>query len=133
MSRALIILTGYSSSRSLVMKWIDESPLGTRVEFKGPRRTLPQNDRMWAMLTDIAMQKEHCGRRYSPDQWKAIFMHACGRELQFIPTLEGDGIIPWGLSSSDLSKEEMSNLIAFMEAWGAQSGVIFHDKDEVEA
>ena len=115
------------------MKWIDESPLGTRVEFKGPRRTLPQNDRMWAMLTDIAMQKEHCGRRYSPDQWKAIFMHACGRELQFIPTLEGDGIIPWGLSSSDLSKEEMSNLIAFMEAWGAQSGVVFHDKNEVEA
>ena len=132
MSRALIILTGYSS-RSLVMKWIDESPVGTRVEFKGPRRTLPQNDRMWAMLTDIATQKEHFGRRYTPDQWKAIFMHACGRELQFIPTLEGDGIIPWGLNSSDLSKEEMSDLIAFMQAWGDQSGVVFHDKPEVDA
>ena len=132
MSRALIILTGYSS-RSLVMKWIDESPFGTRVEFKGPRRTLPQNDRMWAMLTDIATQKEHFGRRYTPDQWKAIFMHACGREVQFIPTLVGIELIPYGLSSSDLSKEEMSDLIAFMQAWGDQNGVVFHDKTEVDA
>jgi len=131
-SRALVIITG-QMSRALAVSWIGRSQPGTRVEFKGAKRTLPQNDRMWAMLTDIATQKKHFGRHYTPDQWKAIFMQACGRELQFIPMLEGDGVIPWGLSSSDLSKEEMSNLIAFMEAWGAQSGIVFHDKDEVEA
>jgi hypothetical protein len=129
-SRALIILNDISS-RSRAMNWITELPVGTRVEFKGAKRTLPQNDRMWAMLTDIATQKEHFGRRYKPDQWKAIFMHAIGREIQFIPTMAGDEIISWGLNSSDLSKEEMSDLIAFMQAWGDQSGVVFHDKTEV--
>ena len=82
---------------------------------------------MWAMLTDISLQKEHNGRRYTPDQWKVIFLHACGRETQFIPALEGGGFIPWGMSSRDLSKEEMSNLIEFMMAWGTENGVTFHD------
>ena len=29
----------------------------TRVEFKGPKRTLDQNSRMWAMLTDVSRQQ----------------------------------------------------------------------------
>jgi hypothetical protein len=132
MSRALIILDRPGAA-TRAFDMIRKSPVGTRVEFKGPRRTLPQNDRMWAMLTDIATQKEHFSRCYTPDQWKAIFMQACGRELQFIPNLQGDGVIPWGHNSSDLSKEEMSDLIEFMQAWGAQNGVVFHDKTEVDA
>ena len=87
---------------------------------------------MWAMLTDIAQQKEHCGRRYTPDQWKVLFMHACGREVQFIPSLDGSTFIPWGQRSSELSKEEMSELIDFIAAWGAEHTVIFHD-EQVEA
>lgn len=102
-------------------------PVGGRIEFKAPKRTVPQNDRMWAMLTDVAGQKVHCERKYSPDQWKVIFLAACGREMQFIPSLDGSTFIPWGQSSSDLSKDEMSALIEFMQAWGAENGVIFHD------
>lgn len=98
------------------------------MEYKKPKRTLPQNDRLWAMLTDVAAQKEHSGRKYTPDQWKLLFMAACGREIQFIPSLDGKGFIPWGQSSSDLSKEEMTTLIDFIESWGAEHGVIFHDQ-----
>jgi hypothetical protein len=114
------------------VSWIDQAPNGTRLEFKAPRRSLPQNDRMWAMLTDIAQQATHAGRKYAPDQWKVLFMHACGREVQFIPALDGAAYIPWGQSSSDLSKSEMTDLIEFMLAWGAQNGVTFHD-DKAEA
>lgn len=114
--------------RERAMKYIIAAPPGTRVELKAEKRTLPQNDRMWAMLTDIATQKEHNGRKYTPDQWKVIFMHACGREVQFIPALVGEAFIPWGQSSSDLSKGEMSELIEFMMAWGTENGVTFHDK-----
>src|SRR5688572_20680701 len=107
MSRALLVLRTEAERRKAV-HWIDKAPPGTRVEFKAPRRTLDQNSRMWAMLTDVAEQAEHNGRRYTPDQWKVLFMHACGREIQFIPALDGSTFIPWGQSSSDLSKEEMS-------------------------
>jgi len=82
---------------------------------------------MWAMLTDVATQREHFGGRYTPDQWKAIFMDACGAELQYIPTWVGLTFLPWGFRSSDLSKEEMSELISFMQAWGDQNGIVWHD------
>ena len=59
-------------------------------------------------------------------------MHACGREVQFIPSLDGSTFIPWGQRSSELSKEEMSELIDFIAAWGAEHTVIFHD-EQVEA
>jgi hypothetical protein len=33
-----------------------------------------------------------------------------------------------GRSSSDLSKEEMSDLLTIIEAFGANHGVVFHDE-----
>lgn len=128
MSRAVIILNN-ASDRERAKRTINRAPEGTRVEFKGARRSLPQNDRMWAMLTDIASQQQYDGRRYTPDQWKILFMHACGREVQFIPALDGKTFLPWGQSSRDLSKLEMSDLIEFMFAWGVEHGVVFHEPD----
>lgn len=133
MSRATLVLVN-DTIREKAKRWIAGLPAGTRIEFKGPRRSLPQNDRMWAMLTDVATQKDHFGRRYPPDDWKAIFLHALGREARFVPALDGQGFIPIGQSSSDLSVAEMSDLMTFMESWGAEHGVIFHDQErEVDA
>lgn len=117
-----------TADRQRVAKAIAQCPFGTRVELKASKRSLPQNSRLWAMLSDIATQKEHAGRKWTPDQWKCLFMKAVGREMQFIPSLEGEGFIPYGNHSSDLSKEEMSNMIELMLSWGAENGVVFHDK-----
>lgn len=132
MTRYLSVLNS-PLDRARAIGWIRQAPDGTRVELKAAKRSLPQNDRMWAMLSDIATQKEHHGRKYIPDHWKVIFMAACGREVQFIPSLDGKTFIPWGQSSSDLSKEEMSDLIEFMFQWGAENGVVFHDQAEAVA
>ncbi|WP_398473179.1 recombination protein NinB [Tardiphaga sp.] len=132
MSRALITIHG-KADRERAAKWCHQAPPETRIEFKAAKRTLEQNSRMWAMLTDVATQKQHAGRKYTPDQWKVLFMHACGREVQFIPSLDNSTFIPWGQSSSDLSKQEMSALIEFMFAWGAENGVVFHDQEVEQA
>jgi hypothetical protein len=102
------------------------------VEVKSETRSLQANARMWAMLTDIAQQKEHAGRKQPPDKWKALFLHALGQEQEFLPSLDGKTFIPIGSSSSDLSKEEMTDMIELMFAWGAENGVVFHD-DQVAA
>jgi hypothetical protein len=129
MARALIVIDG-QAARQRAAAWAQKAPPGTRIEFKATKRTLPQNDRMWAMLTDVAQQATHLGRKYTPDQWKILFMHACGREVQFIPSLDGSTFIPWGGRSSDLSKQEMSDLIEFILAWGAENGVTFQEPGE---
>lgn len=129
MSRAVVVLAGMAE-RQKVAKWAMTAPVNSRVEFKAPKRSLPQNDRFWAMLTDVATQKEHAGRKYTPDQWKVLFLHAIGREVQFIPSLDNATFIPWGQSSSDLSVGEMKDLMDFMEAWGAEHGVVFSPREE---
>lgn len=130
MSRALLTLAN-DLVRTRAKDWIDRAPVGTRVTFKAPQRSLDQNAKMWAALTDIAEQKTHNGRHYNTDQWKVLFLHALGREVQFMPALDGSTFIPYGQSSSDLSKQEMSDLIECMLAWGAENGVVFHDPDSL--
>lgn len=132
MSRATVTIRG-AIDRQRVASWAAKAPYGTRVDFKAAKRSLDQNAKMWAMLTDVARQKEHCGRKYTTDQWKVLFMHACGREVQFVPSLDGSTFIPWGQSSSDLSKAEMSELIEFILSWGAQNGVVFSDEQREAA
>jgi hypothetical protein len=127
MSRALVVIRS-EADRQLIETWARKAPALTRVTFQRAKRSLDQNSKLWAALTDIAQQKEHLGRRYTPDQWKVIFMHACGREVQFIPSLDSATFIPWGQSSSDLSRDEMSELLEFILAWGAQNGVVFGDE-----
>ena len=132
MSRAVIILNT-AADRQRAIHWVTKAPWGVKIEFKTVKRTLDQNSRMWAMLTDVATQATHMGKRYTPDQWKALFMAACGNKVQFLPSLDGSTFIPWGDRSSDLSKEEMTELIEFILAWGAEHQVAFHEPDAERA
>lgn len=126
MSRVTVIL--YSKpQRERVCRWIVNAPNGTRVELKEPKRSLPQNDRFWAMLTDVSRQVTHHGVKLSPDDWKLVFLDALGRELRMVPNLDGTGFVNLGRSSSDLSKSEMTDLIELIFAYGAKHGVEFHD------
>lgn len=132
MGRALLVLQT-DGDRAKAAAWLAKAPPGTRVTFQASKRSLPQNDRMWAMLTDVASQATHMGKHYTADQWKILFLHACGREVQFLPALDGSTFIPWGQSSSELSKDEFSELMEFIAMWGAEHGVVFHDPQEVAA
>jgi hypothetical protein len=131
MSRALLILNS-PDRRARAAAWCRNAPAGTRVEFREAKRSTEQNARMWAMLTDVSKQATHMGRRYTPEEWKVLFMQAIGQEVQFVPALDGKTFVPFGYRSSELSKAEMSELIESIFAWGAQNGVVFHD-DEVAA
>ncbi len=126
MSRALILIAS-KADREKVAQWATKAPWNTRVTFQAPKRSLPQNDRMWAMLTDIATQKDWHGIKLTPDDWKLVFLDALKRELRVVPNLEGTGFVNLGRSSSDLSKQEMSDLLELLAAWGASNGVVFHD------
>jgi hypothetical protein len=126
MTRALITLNGKDDTQR-AMRWLTQAPAGTRLEFKAPRRSLPQNDRMWAMLTEVAAQLPWHGVKLTPDDWKLIFLDALKRELRMVPNLEGTGFVNLGRSSSDLSKDEMTDLMELIAAFGAKHGITFND------
>lgn len=131
MNKQILFLRN-AAVRQKAHTWIDNAPDGTCVEFSEVRRTDEQSKRMWAMLGDIARQKIHAGQRLAPEEWKAVFLHALGRELRFMPALDGQGFVPLGMSSSKLTKPEMSNLIELLFAWGASNEVVWSDPTIVQ-
>lgn len=126
MSRWLITIRSDADAKRAA-EWSMKAPPGMRIEFKMSRRTIPQNDRMWAMLTDVATQLTWHGVKLTPDDWKLVFLDALKREMRIVPNIDGTGFVNLGRSSSDLSKAEMGDLIEIIFAFGAQHGVVFHD------
>lgn len=124
MTRALLTLSTILD-RDRACKWVRQAPVGTRLEFKAPRRTLAQNDKLWGMLTDISRQIVWHGQKLTPEDWKDVFMAAL-RKAKMVPGIDG-GFVPIGMRTSDLSKEEMSEMFALMEAFAAQHGVEFSE------
>jgi len=128
MSRALVTIRN-EADRNLVSAWASKAPEGTRVEFKQTKRSIPQNDRMWAMLTDVARQLQWHGQSLTPDDWKLVFLDGLKREKRLVPAIDGDGFVNLGRSSSDLSKEEMTELMELIAAFGAKHGVEFSERE----
>ena len=125
----VILRDDYSRKRAAALCL--KAPAGFVATIAEPARTLEQNDKLWAMLTDISVAMP-MGRRHTPDDWKAIFMNACGWECQFLEGLDGRPF-PQGFRSSKLTKAQMSSLIDFIQAFGDEHGVRWSEPQEIAA
>lgn len=121
-----IILHG-PSQRDHAKRMIDVAPVNAVVKIGAPGRTLSQNDKMWAMLSDISRAKPE-GRMHTPEVWKALFMHACGYAVQFEHGLDGQPF-PVGFRSSRLTKEQMSDLIEFIAEYGSRYNIRWSEEN----
>lgn len=129
MSGHTVILHG-DSQRRFAHGLIDKAPPGYVVKISEPKRTLEQNSKLWAMLTDLSVQKPE-GICQTPDDWKAIVMNACGFECQFVHGLDGRPF-PVGFRSSRLTKAQMSDMIEFIYEYGSRQGIVWSEPQEAE-
>lgn len=125
MTGQTVILHG-DLQRAQAKQLIDCAPANAVVNIKQQKRTIPQNAKMWSMLSDISRAKPE-GRCHTTDVWKCIFMNACGHQIQFVPGLDGE-VFPMGFKSSQLTLEQMITLIDFIYWYGAQHGVVWSDE-----
>ena len=126
MSRVALTLSD-ERIRAKAMNWIRRAPDGTRVEFtRGDKRSVDQNDLMWALLTDGAEQVEWFGEKLSPEDWKDIFT-ASLRKARVVPGIDPGTVVALGLRTSKLRKDEFSQLISLIDAFAAERGVVFHE------
>ncbi len=131
MGRALIVISG-NADRERAANWVRLSPAGTRITFQRSKRTIDQNSRMWAMLTEIARLVPWHGVTLHPSDYKLIFLAALRQEMRIVPNLSGDGFVNIGVSSSDLSKSEMSDLIELLNLFAAERGIVFSWEEKKE-
>lgn len=115
-----VILVG-ERQREYAQKLLAQAALGEVVTIKPQTRTGEQNALLWALLTDLSRAKPN-GREHTPDAWKLLVMHACGHACQFEIGLNGQPF-PTGLRSSQLTKNQMSDLIDWIYAYAAEAGV----------
>ena len=127
MSGQTVIIRG-DSQRTLAKQLIDLAPMDAVVNVREATRNADQNARLWAMLSDISRAKPE-GRKHTAEVWKALFMQACGYEVQFLQGLDGNPF-PAGFRSSRLTVRQMADLITFIAAYGDQNGVRWSERQD---
>ena len=89
-------------------------------------RTLDQNARLWACLGDVSRQVEWHGQKLLDTEWKDVFTAALKRQ-KVVPGLDG-GFVVLGTSTRKMTKQEMTELMELIAAFGAEHNVTFHDE-----
>jgi hypothetical protein len=127
--RVSLIIWG-DAMRSRAMDLVRGAPKGYRVTVQKDNRSLVQNAKMWAMLTEVAEQVhwDH-GEFLSPEDWKLVFLDGLKRETRTVTSLDRTGFVNLNTSSSVLTTSEMADMITLIEMFGANHGVIFKDEE----
>ena len=118
--RRTVILRG-PEQRARARQWVQDAPDGYAITFAPMTRTLDQNAKLWPMLEDVARQVCWHGAYLGTDDWKNMFT-ASLRKSRVVPGIDG-GFVVTGLSTSNMSKSEFSELIELIYAFGAERGV----------
>ncbi|KRP80267.1 NinB family protein [Pseudomonas lactis] len=104
-----------------------------KIVIKDQDRSGEQNKKLHASLTDIANQVEHAGRKWDALIWKrlltAAWLREAGDQPQMIPAVDGNGFDVIYERTSKLTVKQCGELICWVEAFGAEHGVRWTQKD----
>ena len=104
---------------------IRQAPDGYKVHISKPKRNDAINAALHAKLSEIAAGREWAGRRWDLEVWKrllvAAWSRAKGEHLQILPALDGQGVDIVQRHTSAMSQHEVSELLAYIEAWEAET------------
>jgi hypothetical protein len=105
------------ADREKAVVMVRNAPPGSVFELSDPARTIPQNQRLHALISEAVKRGRLIGRDYTTDQWKALFLHASGFTTEFLPALEGGGFVPYRPSTAVMKKAQVTELMDFIEEW----------------
>jgi hypothetical protein len=137
MSRHVVTLAN-DRLREKAIEYVRAAKPNSRVEFKGPKRNESQNAAMWAMLSDLSRELRWHGLMLDAEEWKLVMLDALRREhrdqMKLVPNTDGTGFVNIsGASSSDLTHEEMRDLLTIIRAFGDQHGVVWSEPKPKDA
>lgn len=125
MSKSIFILA-HDLARENALKCVSQAPDGYCVEVKPKTRSLEQNRRLWAMLSDVSRQVDWYRNKLSPESWKDVFT-ASLKKQEVVPGIEG-GFVVLGSSTSSMTVKEMTDLQELISAFGSEKEVKFHEE-----
>jgi hypothetical protein len=89
-----------------------------------------QEEKYHAMIGEIAKQAEHLGAKWDAESWKRLLVDQFMRDLKMdgnriLPNLDGTGIVQLGSQTRRFSKEQASEFVEWLLAWGAEHGITY--------
>lgn len=126
----------HSKYRQFAHSMIDKVPDNWICILQPEKRTVDQNKALWAKLNDVANTSglEWGGQEWDAWGWKDIFVSgyhaykrkekAGGEQPKIIGGIEGE-VLSIGLKSSELTREQFNELLAYIDHWGTVHGVIW--------
>lgn len=120
-----VFVLAHDEARRRAAECVNEAPNGYCVTVREPTRNLEQNAALWAMLTDVSEQVIWHGKNLDAECWKHIFSSSLKKQ-EVVPNLDGTGFVVMGISTSRMSKSEMSDMLELISAFGSENGVNFH-------
>jgi len=110
----------------LITKGLDGGAVEIAIRRHQEGRSLPQNSKQWALYTDIAEQLRWHHNQLSKEDWKILLTNEW-KPQTIVPSISGNGFCVLNASTSKASKQDMSDLIEIVYAFGTQSGVKWSD------
>ena len=105
----------------LIVKGLAGGAVEITIRRYNEKRTLPQNSKQWPMYTDIASQLEWHGMKLDKDDWKILLTNEW-KPQTIVPAISG-GFCVLNSKTSKAEKQEMSDLIEIIYAFGSSHGV----------
>jgi hypothetical protein len=124
MTEKRIFHLAHDQARRGVAQFAQVAPEGWRVTFEPPKRGLDINAAMHATLGEIAARVTWAGKRWSIEAWKrmlvAAWSRAVGLQIEIAPALDGMGVDVIYSPTSEMSQEQVRDLLGFIDAWKAE-------------
>jgi hypothetical protein len=100
------------------------------LEIKQVNKSREQEEKYHAMIGEIAKQAQHLGSKWDAESWKRLLVDQFCRDSDIktgvvIPNLSGDGIVQLGFQTRKFTKEQASEFVEWLHAWGAEHGVTY--------
>ena len=102
------------------------------LEIKDAGKSRDQEKLYHELIGQIAKQAQHMGAKWDAESWKRLLVDSYCREKGLktgavIPNLAGDGIVQLGMQTRNFTKEQASEFVEWLHAWGAEHGVTFNE------
>jgi hypothetical protein len=129
MTRAVVQIKA-DADRNLIARWARNVPEGTTVEFRAPRRSNDQNSLMWSLLGQISKSVDWYGQKLTSEDWKDV-LTASLRRARVVPGIDAGSFVPLGMRTSQMTKQELAELIELVYAFGAEHDVKFRELEVI--
>jgi hypothetical protein len=100
------------------------------LEIKDATKSRDQEEKYHAMIGEVAKQAQHLGAKWDAESWKRLLVDQFCKDNGLktgavIPNLAGDGIVQLGMQTRNFTKEQASEFVEWLHAWGATNGIHF--------